>query len=61
MRFHNGASRVTAPARPGAYELQVLTRFETKTAKGDTSTAFGVVVSRTKVRRMVPAARYAVC
>ena len=56
-----GAWRVTAPARPGAYDLLVFTRFKTETTKGDTSMAFGVVVSRTKVRRIVPAARYAVC
>ena len=61
VRFHNGAWRVTAPARPGAYDLLVFTRFRTETTKGDTSMAFGVVVSRTKVRRIVPAARYAVC
>ena len=61
VRFRNGVWQVTAPSRPGAYELQVFARFETETTRGDTSMAFGLLVSRTKARRIVPASQYAVC
>ena len=61
VRLRNGVWQVTAPSRPGAYELQVFTRFETETTQGDTSTVFGLLVSRTKARRIVPASQYAVC
>ncbi len=36
-------------------------RFQTETTSGDTSMAFGLLVSRTKARRIVPASQYAVC
>jgi hypothetical protein len=39
----------------------VFTRFETETTRGDTSTVFGLLVSRTKARRILPASQYAVC
>jgi hypothetical protein len=57
----NGVWQITAPARPGAYELLVFARFSTDTTSGDTSEGFGVLVSRSKARRIVPAAPYAVC
>jgi hypothetical protein len=61
LRHPNGVWQFTAPRRRGAYELLVSSRFDTDEAHGDTSVAFGVVVSRTKARRIVPASQYAVC
>jgi hypothetical protein len=61
VRLRNGVWQVTAPARPGAFELRVFAQFETETTRGDTSMAFGVLVSRNKLRRIVPAGSYAVC
>jgi hypothetical protein len=58
---HAGVWRLAAPKRPGAYEVGVSTSFTTETVRGDTSVAFGILVSRHKARRIVPAARYAVC
>ena len=61
VRRRNGRWQITAPKRPGAYELFVFSRFTTDQTHGDTSEGFGLLVSRTKARRIVPAARYAVC
>jgi hypothetical protein len=57
----NGVWQVRAPKRRGAYELQLFTRFRTERTSGDTSVGFGVLVSRSKARRIVPAAPYEVC
>jgi hypothetical protein len=61
IRGQGGRWTLKAPRRPGAYELLLTTRFQTEATHGDTSVAFGVVVSRTKARRIVPASQYAVC
>ena len=61
IRRRHAAWWIVAPRRSGAYELQVFTNFRTHSLKGDTSVAFGVLVSRTKPRRVVPAAPYEVC
>ena len=61
LRHRNGVWQFTVPRRRGAYELLVSSRFDTDEVHGDTSVAFGVVVSRTKARRIVPASQYAVC
>jgi hypothetical protein len=61
LPHRNGVWQLTAPRRRGAYELLVVSRFDTGETHGDTSVAFGVVVSRTKARRIVPASQYAVC
>jgi hypothetical protein len=61
LHQRNGVWQVRAPRRRGAYELQVFARFRTEHTSGDTSVGFGVLVSRSKARRIVPAAPYEVC
>ena len=61
VRMRGGVWRITAPARPGRYELLVFARFTTATAHGDTTVGVGVLVSRTKVRRILPSKSFTVC
>jgi hypothetical protein len=61
VRLRNGVWQFTAPKRPGAYELFVFARFTTEQTTGDTSAGFGLLVSRTKARRIAPAGPFAVC
>jgi hypothetical protein len=41
--------------------LQAFTRLKAEATSGSTSVAFGILVSRTKPREIVPAAQYEVC
>jgi hypothetical protein len=61
VRLRNGVWQFSAPKRPGAYGLFVFARFTTEQTSGDTSAGFGLLVSRNKPRRIVPAGPYAVC
>jgi hypothetical protein len=57
----SGLWRLRAPRRPGGYALVVSARFRTDAARGDTTAGFGIIVSRTKARAIVPASRHTVC
>lgn len=61
FRMHHGAWQVRAPQRPGAYELGMSTQFRTDEMRGQTVVAFGILVSRTKARAIIPAASYKLC
>jgi hypothetical protein len=61
VRLRGDVWRITAPARPGGYELLVSTRFTAAETHGDTMVGVGILVSRTKARRILPAKRFAVC
>jgi hypothetical protein len=61
LRNRNGRWQIAVPTRPGAYELFVFARFATSETSGDTSAGFGVLVSRSKARRILPADRFRRC
>jgi hypothetical protein len=61
FRQRHGAWQVKAPQRPGAYEVGASTQFRTDEMSGNIEVTFGILVSRTKARALIPAAPYKLC